>query len=86
MKPSIYITVRYDKELQDITGVAEDPMVVSAGALFPYVLMNIFLDHPAIDKNYKPGELGFLINGIPPTTSTILRDGDIVNLSAHKGG
>ena len=83
MNPSIYVTIRYDAELEKITKVRESPIVMSGGQAFPYFLMSVFLEHPEIDKNYKPGQLGFLINGVPPTTHTIIRDGDIVDLSAH---
>ena len=84
MPPPIYLTVRYDEALQEITGVAEDPMIVSIGVQFPYILMNIFLEHPEIDKTYKPGQLGFLVNGVPPTTNYVMNDGDVICLSAHK--
>jgi len=50
---------------------------------FSRLLAKIFLDYPEIDKKYKPGQLGLLVNGIPPTTKTVLRDGDIVDISIH---
>lgn len=82
MPPSIYVTITYDYELEKITRVRESPIVVTAGQTFPFVLMNVFIEHPELQA-YKPGELGFLINGIPPSTRTIIRDGDTIAISAH---
>lgn len=81
MPRSIRITARYDKELQKITRKEEHPVIMSEGSTFVYLLMNIFMEYPDIEKQYPPGVLGFSINNIPPKTYTPLFDGDIVDLS-----
>ena len=75
----IHIRIRYDKELQKITGTEEEPVYMSQGSIFVYLLQNIFIEHPEIEKRYPPGVLAFAINNIPPKTYTPLLDGDIVS-------
>ena len=81
MPKPIRINVRYDKELQKITRKEGHPVIMSEGSTFVYLLMNIFMEHPNIEKRYPPGALGFSINGIPPKTYTPLFDGDKVDFS-----
>jgi len=38
MPKAIFLRVRYDTELQKITGKAEHPMVMSEGSTFAYLL------------------------------------------------
>jgi len=78
MSKSIRVTVCYDSELQKITGCAEESMFMSEGSTFLYLLQNIFMAHPGIEKQYPPGVLLFSINGFPPKTYSPLFDGDVV--------
>lgn len=84
MAKSTYVLVRYDSELAEITSETESPMVLFGDATFEDLLKDIFLEFPEIDALYKPGELGFLVNGIPPKEATSLGNGDVVEISAHK--
>lgn len=81
MPRPIRIVVRYDKELQKITRKTEYPVIMSEGSTFVYLLMNIFMEYPNIEKQYPPGTLGFSINGISPKTYTPLFDGDLIDFS-----
>lgn len=78
MPPSITIQVTFDKILQEITGKAEHPVIMSQNAPFMFLLQSIFEEYPEIMKKYKPGSLGFSINGAPPKDYTPLFDGDVV--------
>lgn len=80
MPQPIYIKVRYDKELQKITGTENEPVCMSQGSTFAYLLQNVFMAHPEIEKNYLPGTLGFTINDTSPKIYTPLLDGDVVNV------
>ncbi len=81
MPKAMNIEVHYDKKLQEITGVAFEPVVISEGAVFMYLLHNIFMAHPGIAETYPPGALGLAVNGIPPREYSPLRDGDKVTLT-----
>ncbi len=78
---AISINVRFDKVLQRITGKDEHPVMMSEGSSFLYLLMNIFMEYPKIEKKYQPGKIGFTINGIPPRDHSMLFDGDTVDFS-----
>lgn len=78
MPKPIRLTVRYDGALQKITGRAEDPVFMSEGSTFVYLIQNVFIEHPEIEKQYPPGVLTFFIHGIPPKEYTPLFDGDVV--------
>ena len=79
MPRSIKITVFYDSTLQKITGTESDPVFMSEWSTFVYLLKNVFISYPEIEKKYPPGQLGFIINGKPPTNPTTpLFDGDKV--------
>jgi len=75
---SICISVRYDKELQKITGKEEYSVTMSEGATFAYLLHNIFMEYPEIGKRYPPGTLKFSVYDIPPKLHTPLFDGSVV--------
>lgn len=77
----MHITVRYDSKLEKITKCKEEPVYMGEGGNFGYLLYNVILSHPEIEKKYKPGVLGFSINGTPPKTYTPLFDGDVVFFS-----
>ena len=79
MPKPIFIKITYDEELQKITGTKEDPTYMSQGSMFIYLLQNVFMTYPEIEKNYPPGSLGFTINDIPPNVYSPLFDGDIVS-------
>ncbi len=81
MPKALNIEVYYDEKLQEITGVAFEPVVISEGAVFMYLLHNIFMAHPGIAEAYPPGALGLAINGVPPRGHSPLFDGDKVTLA-----
>jgi len=80
---AIEIEVHYDAKLQEITGVASEPVFMSEGSVFSYLLQNIFMAHPGIPEKYLPGALGMAINGYPPRMHSPLFDGDKVIITAH---
>ena len=82
----VSIIVRYDKKLQEITGSGEVPVLISEGAKFPYLLVNIFYRYPEIERQYPPGYIALTVNDVPPTSQTVLCEGDIVALSVAIGG
>ena len=84
MPKAMFLQIQYDKELQKITGQEEHPMVMSEGGTFAYLLQNIFIEYPKIEKQYPAGVLGFTINGTSPKPYTPLFDGDIVIFSVNK--
>lgn len=81
MPRAIKVNVRYDSELQKITGLSGHPVMISEGAPFLYLLMNIFSAYPEIEEKYPPGTLGMTINGIPPRDHAVLLDGDTIDFS-----
>lgn len=81
MPRGIKVIVRYDSELQNITGSGAQQMIISEGAPFLYLLMNVFSAYPEIEEKYPPGTLGITINGIPPRDHAVLLDGDTIDFS-----
>jgi len=51
-------------------------MVVSEGLNFALCLHFIFSSYPKIQKEFPPGQLGFLLNNKLPKEHDILEDGD----------
>ncbi len=82
MPKPISITVRYDAALQQVTRTPEEPVIMSSGSSFGYLLMNIFMAHPEMQAKHPPGALGFKVNSIPPELHSPLFDGDVVNFQA----
>ncbi len=81
MPKAMFLKVEFDQELRKITGKKDIPMVMGEGATFAYLLQNIFIEYPEIEKKYPAGSLGFVINGTPPKAYTPIFDGDIVSFS-----
>jgi hypothetical protein len=81
MPSPITITVKFDDALQELTAIAEHPVVMSEGSNFSFLLMSIFSEYPDIEEKYPPGALGFTINGVSPKPYSPLFDGDIVSFS-----
>ena len=79
MPPPITLTIRFDRELQNLTGTKEHPVIMNEGAPFSFLLMSIFSEYPWIESKYPPGTLGFTINEAPPKPYSPLFDGDIVS-------
>ncbi len=79
----ISISVEFDKELQKITKTKGHPVVMSQGSTFAYLLQNIFIEYPQIEKKYPPGTLGFVTNGFPPKIYSPLLEGDIISFSVN---
>ncbi len=81
MPPHITITIRFDTELQKLTGNTGHPVFMSEGATFAFLLMSVFEEYSEIENKYPPGTLGFMVNEVPPKMYTPLFDGDIVSFS-----
>jgi hypothetical protein len=77
----ISIILKFDKNLQEISGSGEISIFISEGAPFLFLLGSIFDMYPEMETNYPPGYIALTINNIPPTPQTILHKGDIVALS-----
>ena len=80
MNKAINITIKYDKELQKITGVPEEPCILGEGSTYLWLLQNIDSAHPEIFIQYPPGKIGFLVNNVPITGLSILMNGDVMEL------
>jgi hypothetical protein len=78
MPKHVRIEVFYDEKLQGITGVESEPVIMSNGSVFSYLLQNIFMAHPLIEKTYPPGVLLMAVNGYSPKLHSPLFDGDKV--------
>jgi len=81
MPKVVKIEVFYDAKLQEITEVKSEPVIMSEGSTFMYLLQNVFMAHPEIGRIYPPGALGLAVNGYPPKTYSPLFDGDKVFFS-----
>lgn len=79
MPPSINITISFDKKLQEITGKPEFTTIASQNAPFIFILDSVFSEYPEIMEKYKPGQLGFSVNGLPPKEYSPLLDGDVIH-------
>ena len=84
MLPAMTITVRFDAELQKMTGAAEYPVVISEAASFTFLLLAVIEEHPAIARGYPPGTLAFTLNGKRPETYSPLFNGDVVRFFCPK--
>jgi len=78
----VHITVYYDKNLQKITGVEKESMVVSSNTIFVYFLHCIFISYPLIPKTFPEGTLGMLLNNTPPTEYDVLQEGDVIKFTS----
>lgn len=79
---SITVVVRYDTELQKITRVASETVVVSTNCVFIFLLQTIFECYPAIPKRYPPGSIYMFLNNKGPSEFDILSDGDSIHIGA----
>ena len=75
---AISVNIKFDENLEKIVGTVRYRITMSEGSNFGFLLQSIFLDYPEIEKKYLPGELGFLVNNVPPQIYTPIFDGDIV--------
>lgn len=78
MPAPMTIKVKFSQELETIIGIKEEDNYLSFGAPFEFLLQNIYFSYPEIFEKYKPGELGFTVNGKVPKTFELLLDGDLV--------
>lgn len=85
MPPPINIVVRYDATLQKITNRAEDPVVMSEGSTFAYLLQNVLMAYPQIAEQYPPGVLEFSVNSVSPKPHTVLFESDVVLFATVQG-
>ena|SRR3989338_6013 len=81
MPRALRLTLRYDATLQKITGRAEEPMFMGEGGAFVYLLQNVFMAYPEMERRYPPGTIGFTINGPPPKPHSPLFEGDIISFT-----
>ena len=82
----VHVTVYYDKNLQRITGVEKEPVVVSGNTIFVYLLHCIFTSYPLIPQTFPEGTLGMLLNNKPPTEYDVLQEGDVIIFTSVLGG
>ena len=80
---SVHITIHYDKDLQIITEVDHESMVVSSNTNFLHVLYFIFTSYPQIPKTYTEGTLGMLLNDKPPSEYDVVQEGDVIKLTSY---
>ena len=74
------IKICYDRSLQLITNQDSEEAVISEGLDFANFLNFIFTSYPDITKKYQPGTLAMKLNGKPPMTYDILKNGDTLEL------
>ncbi len=82
MPPSITITVHFDEKLQEITKTPGYTSMSSQNAPFAFIMQSMFIEYPEIEEKYKPGMIGFTVNGKPPKEYSPMFDGDVVNFFA----
>ena len=70
MQNSIKVEDYYDVNLEKITGVPSEPMFMSEWSTFVYLLKNILMAYPEIEKQYPPGKLKMTLNGEAPKLPT----------------
>ncbi len=75
LKP-IKVKIFYDEGVKRITGKDFEEAIVSEGINFATQLYFIFSSHPKIQKEFPPGQLGFLLNNKKPEAHDILKNGD----------
>lgn len=78
----IKVKIIYEGSVRNITKKDCEEAVVSKGLEFVNFLGFVFSSHPSIEKIFPPGTIGFLLNNRPPQTRDILKDGDIIKISA----
>ncbi len=83
MPRAMRLTVRYDETLQKITCCAEEPVFMGEGGVFVYLLQNVFMAHPELEKQYPPGTIALAINGSQPKPHSQLIDWDFISFSAN---
>ena len=79
----VHVTIYYDKNLQRITGVDSESIVVSSNTIFVYFLHCIFTSYPLIPKTFPEGTLGMLLNNKPPTEYDVLQEGDVIKFTSY---
>lgn len=77
----VWITISYDRNLQEIVGKSHERVMVSKGCPFGYVLRCVLTSYPAIEQRFPPGVLGFSLNGLPPHVMEPIRDGDHIEFT-----
>jgi len=74
------VKVLYKNNLQKITGVGEENIIVSEGMNFITLLHMIFTSYPEIPERYPTGTLELEINGHAPTEGEFLKEGSVLRL------
>lgn len=83
LKP-IKVKIFYEGEIKKITKKDFEEAMVSEGLSFANFLNFIFSSYPNIQKIFIPGTVAFLLNNKPPEVNDILKEGDVVKISAKK--
>ena len=83
LKP-IKIKVYYDKGVKEVTKKDSEEIVVSEGLNFALCLHFIFSSYPEIQKEFPPGQLGFLLNSKEPKEYDVLEDGDEIKFIDYR--
>lgn len=81
LKP-IKVKIFYEGEIKKITKKDYEEAIVSEGLNFAGFLNFIFSSYPNIQKIFIPGTVGFLLNNKPPATNDILKENDVVKITA----
>ena len=80
------ITIFYDRNLEKITGIPFEKIMVPEGFTFADFLHSLFISYPEIPQKVPPGRLAFLLNNAKPETFDPLKNGDSVLLMAFEKG
>jgi uncharacterized protein YpuA (DUF1002 family) len=80
----IKVNVFYEGEIKKITKKDYEEAVISEGLNFGNFIYFIFSSYPNIQKIFVPGTVSFSLNNRVPMENDILKDGDIVKISAMK--
>jgi hypothetical protein len=83
LKP-IKVKVFYEGEIKKITEKDFEETVISEGLSFANFINFIFSSYPNIQKIFIPGTVAFLLKDKPPEANDILKEGDVVKISARK--
>ena len=81
---SINVRIYYDDKLAKITKKDFEETIVSSNLEFAQILNFIFSSYSNIQKIFKPGMLGFLLNGQKPLGTEKLKDGDEIKMFAFE--
>ena len=76
----IKVMVKYDDFVQKVTGTEREGITVDGELPFLHFLAGLFRMRPEIEDTFPPGVLGMALNGEAPKLTTVVTDGDVVDL------